>query len=50
MISKIKPEMYQNNVLFVDESKFIIFGSNDRITVWRKKYEKLNPKNLSWNS
>ncbi|GBN19544.1 Transposable element Tc1 transposase [Araneus ventricosus] len=41
-----KPEAYWNNVLFVDESKFNIFGSNGRIMVWRRKNEELNPKNL----
>ncbi|GBL65606.1 hypothetical protein AVEN_220932-1, partial [Araneus ventricosus] len=41
-----KPETYWNNVLFVDESKFYIFGSDGRIMVWRRKNEELNPKNL----
>ncbi|GBL85289.1 Transposable element Tc1 transposase [Araneus ventricosus] len=42
-----KPETYWNNVLFADESKFNIFGSDGRILVWRrKKNEELNPKNL----
>ncbi|GBN21028.1 Transposable element Tc1 transposase [Araneus ventricosus] len=39
-------ETYWNNVLFVDESKFNIFGSDGRIMVWRRKNEELNPKNL----
>ncbi|GBN34002.1 hypothetical protein AVEN_143999-1 [Araneus ventricosus] len=41
-----KPETYWNNVLFADESKFYIFGSDGRIMVWRRKNEELNPKNL----
>ncbi|GBM38639.1 hypothetical protein AVEN_37441-1 [Araneus ventricosus] len=41
-----KPETYWNNVLFADESKFKIFGSDGRIIVWRRKNEELNPKNL----
>ncbi|GBM92328.1 hypothetical protein AVEN_136372-1 [Araneus ventricosus] len=38
-----KPETYWNNVLFADESKFNIFGSDGRIMVWRRKNEELNP-------
>ncbi|GBL97334.1 Transposable element Tc1 transposase [Araneus ventricosus] len=41
-----KPETYWNNVLFADESKYNIFGSDGRIMVWRRKNEELNPKNL----
>ncbi|GBM96206.1 Transposable element Tc1 transposase [Araneus ventricosus] len=41
-----KPETYWNNVLFADESKFNIFGSDGRIMVWRRKNKELNPKNL----
>ncbi|GBN90892.1 Transposable element Tc1 transposase [Araneus ventricosus] len=41
-----KAETYWNNVLFADESKFNIFGSDRRIMVWRRKNEELNPKNL----
>ncbi|GBO27609.1 Transposable element Tc1 transposase [Araneus ventricosus] len=41
-----KPETYWNNVLFADESKFNIFGSDGRIMVWRRRNEELNPKNL----
>ncbi|GBO00802.1 hypothetical protein AVEN_208407-1, partial [Araneus ventricosus] len=41
-----KPETYWNTVLFADESKFNIFGSDRRIMVWRRKNEELNPKNL----
>ncbi|GBO00337.1 Transposable element Tc1 transposase [Araneus ventricosus] len=40
-----KPETYWNNVLFADESKFNIFGSDGRIMVWRRKNEELNPQN-----
>ncbi|GBL98376.1 Transposable element Tc1 transposase [Araneus ventricosus] len=41
-----KPERYGNNVLFADERKYNIFGSDGRIMVWRRKNEELNPKNL----
>ncbi|GBM30235.1 Transposable element Tc1 transposase [Araneus ventricosus] len=41
-----KPEMYWNNVLFSDESKFNIFGSDGSVMVWRRKNEELNPKDL----
>ena len=41
-----KPKKYWNNVLFADESKFNIFGSGGRITVWRRKIEELHSKNL----
>ncbi|GBN23102.1 hypothetical protein AVEN_251870-1 [Araneus ventricosus] len=34
------------SVIFVDESKINIFGSDGRIGVWRKPNEELNPKNL----
>ncbi|GBM81557.1 Transposable element Tc1 transposase [Araneus ventricosus] len=37
---------FWESVIFVDESKFNIFGSNGRISVWRKPNEELNPKNL----
>ncbi|GBN66236.1 hypothetical protein AVEN_74180-1, partial [Araneus ventricosus] len=39
-----KPETYWNNVLFADESKFYIFGSNGRIMVWRRKRKNLIPR------
>ena len=38
--------MYWKTVLFVEENKFNIFGSDDYIIVWRRKNEELNPKNL----
>ena len=41
-----KPETYWNNILIADKSKFIIFGSDDHIIVWRRKNVELNPKNL----
>ncbi|GBM02880.1 Transposable element Tc1 transposase [Araneus ventricosus] len=34
------------SVIFVDESKFNIFGPDGRITVWRKPNEEFNPKSL----
>ncbi|GBM39423.1 Transposable element Tc1 transposase [Araneus ventricosus] len=37
---------FSESVIFVDESKFNIFGSDGRITVWRKPNEDLNPKNI----
>ncbi|GBL75713.1 Transposable element Tc1 transposase [Araneus ventricosus] len=37
---------FWESVIFVDESKFNIFGSNGRKTVRRKPNEELNPKNL----
>ncbi|GBN70239.1 hypothetical protein AVEN_126808-1 [Araneus ventricosus] len=37
---------FWESVIFVDESKFNIFGSYGRISVWRKPNEELNPKNL----
>ncbi|GBM64603.1 hypothetical protein AVEN_19349-1 [Araneus ventricosus] len=41
-----KDKSLWESVIFVDESKFNIFGSDGRITVWRKPNEELNPKNL----
>lgn len=37
---------YWKNVIFVDESKFNIFGSDGRVMVWRKPNEELNKENL----
>ncbi|GBN48992.1 Transposable element Tc1 transposase [Araneus ventricosus] len=37
---------FWESVIFVDKSKFNIFGSDRRIGVWRKANEELNPKNL----
>ncbi|GBL93741.1 Transposable element Tc1 transposase [Araneus ventricosus] len=37
---------FWERVIFVDESKFNIFGSDGRISVWGKLNEELNPKNL----
>lgn len=37
---------FWNRVIFTDESKFNIFGSDGHCTVWRKKNEALKPKNL----
>ena len=41
-----KLEKYWNNVLFASKSKFNIFDSDDRITLWRRKNEELNPNSL----
>ncbi|GBN26117.1 hypothetical protein AVEN_217408-1 [Araneus ventricosus] len=37
---------FWQSTIFVDESKFNIFGSDLRIGMWRKPNEELNPKNL----
>ncbi|GBM70248.1 Transposable element Tc1 transposase [Araneus ventricosus] len=37
---------FWESVIFVDESKFNIFGSDGRITVWRKPNKEINLKNL----
>lgn len=39
-------DSYWNSVLFSDESKFNIFGSDGRVKVWRKPNTALNPKHL----
>jgi hypothetical protein len=41
-----KPAEFWDKVIFSDESKFNIFGSDGRQTVWRKKNTELDPKNL----
>ena len=41
-----KPETSWNKVLFADESKFDIFGSDGRIIVLRRNNEELHSKNL----
>lgn len=40
------PVSYWEDVIFVDESKFNIFGSDGRRFVWRKPNDELNVKNL----
>lgn len=42
-----KPPTYWNDVIFCDESKFNVFGSDGRIKVWRRQNEALNKENLS---
>ena len=37
---------YWNKVIFADESKFNIFGSDGRILVWRKPGEEFRKQNL----
>lgn len=37
---------FWKNVIFVDESKFNLFGSDGRVNVWRKPNEELDPKHL----
>lgn len=39
-------ETWWNNVIFSDESKFNLFGSDGRVMVWRKKNEELKRSNL----
>ena len=39
-----KPLGYWNNVLWTDESKFILFGSDGKVMVWRTPKEELDPK------
>lgn len=42
---KNKANEFWDNVIFSDESKFNVFGSDGRFKVWRKQGEALNPKN-----
>ncbi|GBM12118.1 hypothetical protein AVEN_33618-1, partial [Araneus ventricosus] len=37
---------FWESVIFVDESKFNIFGSDGQTTVWRKPNEDFNTKSL----
>ena len=39
-----KPLGYWNNVLWTDESKFNLFGSDGKVMVWRTPKEELDPK------
>ncbi|GFV20397.1 transposable element Tcb1 transposase [Trichonephila clavipes] len=43
---KRKTDNFWKKVIFSDESKFNIFGSDGRRTVWRKPNTALDPKNL----
>ena len=42
-----EPPEFWERVLFTDESKYNIFGSDGRVKVWRKPSEGLNPKYTS---
>lgn len=42
----VKPEEFWQNVIFTDESKFNIFGSDGQVRVWRKPNTELDPQNL----
>jgi transposase len=42
-----KPQSFWNSILWSDESKFNIFGSDGRARCWRKKGEALKLKNLN---
>ncbi|CAH2092269.1 unnamed protein product [Euphydryas editha] len=41
-----KPETWWDDVIFADESKYNVFGSDGRVIVWRKPNEELQPQNL----
>ncbi|GFS83568.1 transposable element Tc1 transposase [Trichonephila clavipes] len=43
---QLKTDNFLKKVIFSDESKFNIFGSDDCRTVWRKPNTTLDPKNL----
>ncbi|GFY23373.1 transposable element Tc1 transposase [Trichonephila clavipes] len=43
---KMKTDNFWKKVIFSDESKFKIFGSDGHRTVWRKPNTALDPKNL----
>ncbi|GFX80797.1 transposable element Tc1 transposase [Trichonephila clavipes] len=43
---QLKTDKFWKKVIFSDESKFNIFGSDGRRTVWRKPNTALDPKNL----
>ncbi|GFX17945.1 transposable element Tc1 transposase [Trichonephila clavipes] len=43
---RLKKANFWNKVIFSDECKFNIFGSDGRRTVWRKPNTALDPKNL----
>lgn len=43
---KKEDQTFWNNVLFTDESKFNLFGSDGRVNVWRRPNEELKQKNL----
>lgn len=42
-----KDEIWLNNVIFNDESKFNVFESNRHKMVWRKQNEEFESKNSS---
>ena len=43
-VHRAKPLGFWNNVIWSDESKFNLFGSNGKIVVWRTTNEDLDPK------
>ncbi|GFS98922.1 transposable element Tc1 transposase [Trichonephila clavipes] len=43
---QLKTDNFWKKVIFSDESKFNIFGTDGRRTVWRKQNTALDPKNL----
>lgn len=45
-LHELKDNNFWDTVLFTDESKYNIFGSDGRVNVWRKPNEELNIKNL----
>jgi hypothetical protein len=43
----LRDQRFWNNVLFTDESKFNLFGSDGRVKVWRKPNTELDIKNTT---
>ncbi|KAH8270914.1 hypothetical protein KR026_004632 [Drosophila bipectinata] len=43
---EVHPGTFWNDVIFADESKFNLFGSDGRKYVWRRANTELDPKNL----
>ena len=43
-IHRDKPFGYWNDVIWLDESRFNLFGSNGKVMVWRTTTEELSPK------
>ena len=42
-----KDEHFWNSVIFSDESKYNIFGSDGHENVWRKVNTELDPRNMT---
>jgi hypothetical protein len=39
----LKEDIYWNDDIFADESKFNVFGSNGRVLVWPQPNEEMHP-------